>query len=51
MSPVRRSCVLGGLVLVGVAIFAAPAVVHATEIDHKAVGCVVAEHFRGWKRG
>jgi len=42
MSPVRRSCVLGGLVLVGLA--AVPAV-HATEIDHKAVGCVVAEQF------
>src|ERR1043165_2598496 len=41
MSPVRRSCVLGGLVLV---VLAAPAV-HATEIDHKAVGCVVAEQF------
>jgi len=45
MSPVRRSCVLGGLVLVGVAVLTAPAVVQATEIDHKAVGCVVAEHF------
>ena len=45
MSPVRRSCVLGGLVLLGVAVLTAPAVVQATEIDHKAVGCVVAEHF------
>jgi len=45
MSPVRRSCVLGGLVLLGVAVLGAPAVVQATEIDHKAVGCVVAEHF------
>ena len=42
MSPVRRSCVLGGLVLVGLG--AVPAV-HAPEIDHKAVGCVVAEQF------
>lgn len=41
MSPVRRSCVLGGLVLIG---FSAPAV-HSAEIDHKAVGCVVAEKF------
>jgi hypothetical protein len=30
---------------VGVAVLTAPAVVQATEIDHKAVGCVVAEHF------
>ena len=44
MSPVRRSCVLGGLVLVGLAVLA-PSTVHATEIDHKAVGCVVAEQF------
>src|SRR6185436_9464798 len=41
MSPVRRSCVLGGLVL---ACLATPAA-DATEIDHKAVGCVVAEQF------
>jgi len=41
MSPVRWSCVLGGLVLVGVF---TPAV-YPAEIDHKAVGCVVAEKF------
>jgi hypothetical protein len=41
MSPVRWSCVLGGLVVAGVF---APAV-HPAEIDHKAVGCVVAEQF------
>jgi hypothetical protein len=41
MSPVRRPCVLGGLVLVG---FFTPAA-YSAEIDHKAVGCVVAEQF------
>ena len=41
MSPVRRSCVLGGLVLV--AVFSPAA--YAAEIDHKAVGCAVAEQF------
>jgi hypothetical protein len=41
MSPARRSCVLGGLVLVG---FSASAV-QSAEIDHKAVSCVVAEKF------
>jgi hypothetical protein len=41
MPPVRWSCVLGGLVLVG---FFSPAA-YPAEIDHKAVGCAVAEQF------
>jgi hypothetical protein len=41
MSPVRRSCVLGGLLLVGLSSPAA----YSAEIDHKAVGCAVAEQF------
>ena len=41
MSPASRVCVLGGLVLLGLSARA----VHSAEIDHKAVGCVVAEKF------
>jgi hypothetical protein len=41
MAPVRWSCVLGGIVLVGFSGAAA----YPAEIDHKAVACAVAEQF------